>query len=80
VDAVVLCGVIMDITAADILVTAFGILVTALIFIHQRRRNSLQILEQSFEYLQRINEKALENDANLEAAMRSIRRDEEFSI
>lgn len=46
------------------------------IFLYQRRQNSFNILEQSFDVLQRINEKALESSENSLAAVRSCNPDD----
>lgn len=40
-------------------------------FFYERRRRRFEILEQSFDVLQRLNEKALETDSNLRAAILS---------
>ena len=70
----------MEFTFAEAIVTLFGIILSAIVFYYQSRRNQIQIIESNFDDLQRINEKALESDANITASMKSIRKDEEFTI
>ena len=56
------------------------IVIATLVFLYTRRKDKISILESSFEYLQRINEKALESDANLIAAFKTVSSKEEISV
>lgn len=51
--------------------TSITTLVAIWIFFYSRKQMQFDILEQSFDVLQRINEKALESNSNVIAAMKS---------
>lgn len=70
----------MEFPFIEAIVTFFGILLSWIIFYFQRRQSEIQLIERSFDSLQRINEKALESSENVVAAMKSIRADEEFTV
>ena len=66
------------------LVTTISTTATALfafgIFFYNRRQRQFEILEQSFDLMQRINETALSSDENLIAAVRSGNLSDETDI
>lgn len=70
----------MELSLYEAAVAFFGVVISIIIYFFQRRRRQIEILEKNFEYLQRINEMALSGSDNVVAAMRSIRRDEVFTI
>jgi hypothetical protein len=73
-------GASMDLVGAiSIAAAVFSIGSAIFIFFHQRRERRFDFLEQSFDALQRINEKALESDENVLAAIRSANPADETS-
>ncbi len=61
------------VTSVSTAVTAFFVIG---IFFYNRRQQQFDILEQSFDVLQRVNEKALESRSNVLAAIRSANPDD----
>ncbi|MEL7026005.1 MAG: hypothetical protein AAGO57_02080 [Pseudomonadota bacterium] len=69
-DANLIFNIITSVASA---VTAFFVIG---IFFYNRRQQQFDILEQSFDVLQRVNEKALESSDNVLAAVRSANPDD----